>query len=129
MEDTKYETGRKLTGERELNERAQAAIAKLRETVARLEREQKDDRDHIRMQGDAIVRLSQELADERTANSVLLRYIETINARLRLPPTKLAEEKYVGPARDGLEAMHGLNDTYPGDPYPGPIGPERPYPE
>lgn len=77
MEDTKYETGRKLVGERELNVRAQAAIAKLRETISRLEREQKDDRDHIRMQGDAIVRLSQELADERQAVSVLLRRIDS----------------------------------------------------
>ena len=25
---------------------------------------------------------------------------------------------YSGPARDGIEAQHGLNDTYPGDPYP-----------
>lgn len=23
-----------------------------------------------------------------------------------------------GRARDGIEAQHGLNDTYPGDPYP-----------
>jgi hypothetical protein len=26
------------------------------------------------------------------------------------------EARYVGPARDGIEAQHGLNDTYPGDP-------------
>lgn len=25
---------------------------------------------------------------------------------------------YHGPARDGIEAQHGLNDIYPGDPYP-----------
>ena len=67
MEDSRYETGRKLVGERELNARATDAIAKLRQTISRLEREQKDDRDHIRMQGDAIVRLSQELADARAA--------------------------------------------------------------
>lgn len=27
-------------------------------------------------------------------------------------------EPYVGPARDGIEAQYGLNDTWPGDPYP-----------
>lgn len=26
------------------------------------------------------------------------------------------EEPYTGPARDGIEAQHGLNDVYPGDP-------------
>ena len=26
--------------------------------------------------------------------------------------------KYSGPARDGIEAQHGLNDVYPGDPCP-----------
>jgi hypothetical protein len=25
---------------------------------------------------------------------------------------------YTGPARDGIEAQHGLNDVYPGDEYP-----------
>lgn len=30
----------------------------------------------------------------------------------------MGEAPYVGPARDGIEAQHGLNDTYPGDPYP-----------
>jgi hypothetical protein len=28
------------------------------------------------------------------------------------------KSEYIGPARDGIEAQHGLNDTYPGDPYP-----------
>jgi hypothetical protein len=67
VEDSKYETGRKLTVTRELVERNVAALDKARETIARLLREQKDDRDHIRMQGDAIVRLAQELADARAA--------------------------------------------------------------
>jgi predicted RNase H-like nuclease (RuvC/YqgF family) len=77
VEDSKYEVGRKLTVTRELVERNVAALDKARETIARLLREQKDDRDHIRMQGDAIVRLTQELADERQAVSILLRRIDS----------------------------------------------------
>lgn len=29
-----------------------------------------------------------------------------------------AAAPYVGPARAGIEAQYGLNDTWPGDPYP-----------
>jgi recombinational DNA repair ATPase RecF len=65
VEDSKYEVGRKLTGERELNARATHEIGKLRETVARLLREQKDDRDQIHMQAEALVQLTQDLADAR----------------------------------------------------------------
>lgn len=36
-------------------------------------------------------------------------------ARLRL--FRVTDE-FKGVARDGIEAQHGLNDTYPGDPYP-----------
>lgn len=67
MEDSKYEVGRKLTGERELNARATDAIAKLRETVGRLMREQKEDHDLIREQTVVIVKLTQQLADAKTA--------------------------------------------------------------
>jgi predicted RNase H-like nuclease (RuvC/YqgF family) len=76
-ENSKYETGRLLTDAAQMAGRYIATIAQLRETVARLTREQKEDRDHIRMQGDTIVRLTQELADERQAVSILLRRIDS----------------------------------------------------
>ena len=58
-------------------ERQDAVITKLREERVRFDREQKEGRDHIRMQADTIERLTQELADERQAVSILLRRIDS----------------------------------------------------
>ena len=45
----------------------------------------------------------------------LLRDIEKVAFSMA---DKLSNRPYTGPARDGLEAQHGLNDIFPGDPYP-----------
>jgi hypothetical protein len=45
----------------------------------------------------------------------LLRRIEGLAAKAR---DLLDAPVYTGPARDGIEAQHGLNDTYPGDACP-----------
>lgn len=46
-------------------------------------------------------------------NAAIIRDIEAIIGAVRdFPPPHL------GIARDGIEARYGLNDTWPGDPYP-----------
>ncbi len=37
---------------------------------------------------------------------------------LMLRPAAVPDSSYRGPARAGIEAQNGLNDTFPGDPYP-----------
>jgi hypothetical protein len=39
-------------------------------------------------------------------------------ARTTLAAAEASPAAYVGPARDGIEAQHAMNDIFPGDPYP-----------
>jgi hypothetical protein len=54
--------------------------------------------------------------ETREGHAMSVRWHQAVQRLVDISSRQTA--KYVGAARDGIEAQHGLNDTYPGDPYP-----------
>lgn len=66
---------------------------------------------------DVIARYDDNLADGYGHIDAILSALTAAGYRI-VPPGGLDAETVTVPARDGVEAQRGLNDVFPGDPYP-----------